>query len=342
MIEDKNLKQIAAWVFILGIFVLAFLILKPIIISIVFGLLFGYIFRPVYLKIKSFLRGGNVSAFVLMAGMAILLILPLIYLVPPLVKQLAQTYAMFQNFNFNAFFQRFVEPSVAVNLARNLDNVIGRLFSTILNQFTAFVSQRLATSLLQMAVFLFTFYFVIKDMDKIKEYVLALSPFSRSTERKFLEEFRGITTAIILGQVLIGVIQGLAVGLGLFFLGIPNALTLTFIATIVSVIPVIGAWLVWFPIGVFLLLSGQIFQGIFLLLYGVFFVSMIDNFLRPYFLSRGSNLPLALSIIGTIGGLFFFGVAGLILGPLILAYVLIVLEFYKQGKLNELFKNQGI
>jgi len=339
MVEEKVLKQITAGVFILGIFILAFLILRPIIIAIAFGLLFGYIFRPVYIKIKHLFKESNISAFILMAGIAVLLILPSIYIIPTLIKQLAHTYVLFQNFNFNAFFQRFVEPKMAINLARSLNNVIGKLFSAILNQFTIFVSQKLASLLLQVAVFLFTFFFVIRDMDYLRKYLLALSPFSKSTEKKFLKEFKGITNAIIIGQVLIGILQGLAVGAGLFFLGIPNALTLTFIAAIVAIIPVIGAWLVWLPVSIFLILTGKTLAGIFMLLYGVFFISMIDNVLRPYFLSKGSNLSIALSIIGTIGGLFYFGIAGLILGPLILAYVLIILEFYRQGKLNELFKN---
>jgi len=339
MVEDKILKQVTAGIFILGIFILAFLILKPIIIAIVFGLLFGYIFRPVYIKVKYLFKGSSISAFVLMAGIAALLILPSVYIVPTLIKQLANTYALFQNFNFNAFFQKFVDPKIAITLARSFNNVIGKLFSAILNQFMIFVSQKLATLLLQIAVFLFTFFFVIRDMESLRKYLLALSPFSKSTEKKFLKEFKGVTNAIIIGQVLIGVLQGLAVGAGLFFLGIPNALTLTFIAGIVAIIPVIGAWLVWLPVGIFLILTGQTLPGIFMLLYGVFFISMIDNVLRPYFLSKGSNLSIALSIIGTIGGLFYFGIAGLILGPLVLAYVLIVLEFYRQGKLNELFKN---
>jgi len=79
------------------------------------------------------------------------------------------------------------------------------------------------------------------------------------------------------------------------------------------------------------------FAGILLFLWGILFVSTIDNFLRPYILSKRSNLPVVISVIGTIGGLYFFGIAGLLLGPLILAYVLIIIEFYQMGKLNELF-----
>jgi predicted PurR-regulated permease PerM len=125
--------------------------------------------------------------------------------------------------------------------------------------------------------------------------------------------------------------------LGLYFLGVPKALTLTVIAAIVSIIPVLGTWLVWFPVGIILLITGNTFSGIFVLLYGAFFVSLIDNLLRPYILSKKSSLHIVLSVIGTIGGLYLFGIVGLILGPLILAYVVIIIEFYKEGKLNELF-----
>ena len=108
----------------------------------------------------------------------------------------------------------------------------------------------------------------------------------------------------------------------------------------ISIIPIIGSWVVWLPVGIFLLIDGQTFSAIFLLLYGAIFVSTIDNIIRPYILSRQSDLPIALSVIGTIGGLYFFGIAGILLGPLILAYVLIIIEFYKEGKLKDLFNRK--
>ena len=75
-----------------------------------------------------------------------------------------------------------------------------------------------------------------------------------------------------------------------------------------------------------------------MIIYGALFVSTVDNILRPYILSKKSTLPIALSVIGTIGGLYFFGLSGLVLGPLVLAYTIIIIEFYRQGKLDELFK----
>jgi len=339
MEKSHIVKQGLASLFILGIFILAFIVLKPIIIPIIFGLLLGYIFSPVYKRIKNLIGSSNLSAFILIGGLILLIIVPLIFLIPMLGRQIFELYALLQNTNFNEILSRFFEGDLATSMAIQLDNIFGNIFPVLMGEVSDFL-RNLPVFLLQFAVFLFTFFFVVRDLNKLTAFISDLSPFSKSTEKKFLEEFRGITNAIVFGQVFIGIIQGLALGVGFYFLGVPKALLLTVITCIVSIIPVLGSWLVWLPVGLVLLATGRIFSGIFILLYGMLFVSLLDNFFRPYFLSRNSNLPIVLSVIGTIGGLFVFGIAGLVLGPLILAYVLIILEFYKQGKLNELFMSR--
>jgi predicted PurR-regulated permease PerM len=336
MADYKDIKRSVVAIIIIGIFVLAFFILKPIIISIIFGLLFAYIFNPVYKAIKSKVKNKSISALILIFGLMVIIIIPIIYFVPTIVGQAFNTYVQLQNFNFAEYFGKFFQGDFSAKLATSVDNIIGQIFSTFLNQFKNLLIN-FPSFLLQFAVFLFTFYFAIRDSNELKLYLSSLSPFSKETEEKFLKEFRSITNAIIFGQVLIGIIQGLALGLGLLILGIPNVIILTFVTCIVSIIPVLGSWLVWLPVSIFLLLSGQTFAGIFLLLYGALFVGTIDNILRPYILSKQSNLPIILSVIGTIGGLYFFGITGLILGPLVLAYVLIIIEFYQKGKLKDLF-----
>jgi predicted PurR-regulated permease PerM len=336
MADYKDIKRGIVAAIILGIFILTFFILRPIIIAILFGLLFAYIFNPIYKLIKSRVGGKNVPALILLIGLAFIITIPIIYFVPTIVEQAFDTYVRLQSFDFIEFFNQFFQGEISGTVARSVDNIIGQIFSSFLNQFTNLLVN-LPSLLLQFAVFLFTFYFAIRDGEELKKYISTLSPFSKATEKKFLKEFRGITNAIVFGQVLIGIVQGLALGVGLFILGVPNALILTFVACLVSIIPVLGSWLVWLPVGAFLLLGGHTFSGVFILLYGALFVATIDNLLRPYIISKQSNLPVALSIIGTIGGLYFFGIAGLVLGPLVLAYVLIIIEFYQQGKLKELF-----
>ena len=262
--------------------------------------MFAYLFNPIHKRIKTKIPGKNLPALLLMLGILILIAIPIFYFTPILVKQIFNTYVMFQGFNFQELIGQFIEGDIASTIAINLDNIVGKFFSSLLSQFTSLVVN-LPSLLLQLAVFLFTFYFAIRDSEELSKYIKSLSPFSESTAGKFLKEFRGITNAIVFGQVLIGIIQGLLVGLGLFLLGVPQALVLTFVACLVSIIPVLGSWFIWLPAGIFLIIAGQTFSGIFMLLYGAIFISTIDNLLRPYFLSRQSNLPVALSVIGTIG-----------------------------------------
>ncbi len=339
MTESKDIKRVVVVAIILSIFALAFFIIKPIIISILFGLLFAYIFSPVHKIIKKTIKNKNLAAFFLVLILTLIVAIPVLYFVPSIVNQGFEFYVTIQNLNLTEIISSLVSSDIASTLAINIDNIIGQFFTAFLSQFKN-ILVNLPSLIFQFAVFLFTFYFATRDADELSSYGRSLSPFSKETEGRFLQEFRGITNAIIFGQVLIGLVQGLALGAGLFFLGVPNALILAFISAILSIIPVLGSWLIWLPTSIYLLVAGETFAGIFLLLYGALFVSSIDNLLRPYILSKKSTLPVALSLIGTIGGFLFFGIAGLVLGPLIIAYTLIIVEFYRDGKLKDLFNRQ--
>ena len=338
MVDDSIIKRWLVIAIIVLVFVLSLLILRPILVAIGIGILFAYIFSPFFKLINEYIKNKTLAAFLLLLTIAVVVLVPLIYWTPTIIRQTFDIYQNFQNYNFSQIFESYVGKDLAPSLALNFDNIVSKFFSSFLGQFTSLLIN-LPTILLNFAVFLFTFFYVIRDSDKLKDYLSSLSPFSEKTEEKFLNELRGITNAIVFGQVIIGVVQGLALGIGFFILGVPKTIILTFIAIIICMIPFLGSGLVWIPVSFFLLASGQTYSGIFLLLYGGLFVSSLDNIIRPIILSRkSSTLPIPVSIIGTIGGLFVFGIAGLILGPLILAYAMIIIEFYQQGKLGELFK----
>jgi len=340
MAQDNFITRIITLAFIAVLFLIALVMLKSIIISIIIGLLLAYLFYPVYQKIYKYTKRENLSAILLIIGIFVVIAVPFWFILPALIKQTFETFLFFQKINFAQILEKIL-PSLSAETLRvfaiNLNNFIAQLFSSLLNQFSQLIVE-LPSIILQLVIIFFTFYFAVRDADKLKQYALKLSPFSHSTEEKLLNKFRQITDSIIFGQLLIAIIQGIALGIGLFILGVSKVFILMFITIFVSMIPVLGACFVWLPVGIALLLSGSIFQGIILLLYGALIVSNIDNVLRPYFLSRKSELPIVVGIIGIIGGLYTFGIVGLVLGPLILAYLLIVIDFYQQGKLKELFK----
>jgi len=326
-------------VFIAALFILGLFILRPIIISVFLGLLLAYIFHPVYQKLNRKIKRRRLSALILIGGLVLIVTLPLVYLAPLLVRQTFEAYLFLQNVDLVTPVQELF-PSLfqdSRTLAVNLNSYVSQLFNSLLNGLGAFLVS-LPGFMLQFIVFIFTFYFSISDSEKLKSYFMSLSPFPPSIEAKFLQEFRKITNSLIYGQFLIGILQGFALGLALLFLGVPNFLILTFLASIMAIIPILGAWIIWIPVAIYFLTIGSPIKALILAVYGTFFVGSLDNFLRPYLLSKNSRLPVSIGLIGIIAGLYAFGIVGIILGPLIFAYILIILDFYREGKLSELFK----
>ena len=341
MIEKKSLTRWMTFIAIGALFLLTLLMLRGIVISIMLGLVMAYVFFPIFKVIHKFVKEKNTATSILMFFILAIVAVPIWFMTPILIKQIFDTYLYIQQVNvvgiLQQIFPNLLSPDVAKAFSANFNNILSKMFATLLNQFENFIID-LPQLALQFVVVLFTFYFATRDSDKLREYILNLSPFAPSTEKKFFEEFRNITNAVVYGQFLIGIVQGLLLGIGLYILGVDKVLLLTAIAIVCSMIPYIGAWVVWLPVSVYLITSGNLVDGVILFLYGTLIVSTIDNVMRIYFLSKSSSLSTIVCLIGIIGGLTTFGLVGLLLGPLILAYSLIIIEFYRQGKLDELFK----
>jgi predicted PurR-regulated permease PerM len=341
MVDRQIVNKAVVLLLIVCVFIAAIFVLKPIIISIFLGVFISYIFHPLYIPIKKYVKGADLSTFIFCILLTALIAIPLFFLLPIFVKEIFNAYLYIQKVDLTSaivsLLGSFFSEEVTRVFAVQANLLILKFFNFSMNSFSSAFTD-LSTLMLKFAVFLFTFYFVTRDSEKIKNYLRDLSPLSKSTEDRFSQEFRNITNAVVFGQIIVGVIQGLFLGLGMWLLGVPKTWFLTIIAIILSIIPMVGAWLVWIPVSLYLIIGGNTLAGTILLLYGLLFVSTIDNLLRPYFISRKSNVSTFVAIIGIIGGLYTFGVIGLILGPLILSYIIIIVEFYRQGKLNELFR----
>ncbi len=192
--------------------------------------------------------------------------------------------------------------------------------------------------LLQGAVILFAFFFTLRDWQDFKEYIKSLSPFTPAGEEKIFRKFDEITKSVIYGQILVGIAQGIMTGIGLFIFKAPSPLLLMVLAIFLGIIPMIGTWPVWIGVTIYMIVMGQTTQGLLFLAYCLIFVAWIDNILRAWIVSKSSKLNSGIVLIGMLGGLYLFGIIGLILGPLILAYLIIILDFYKERKFSELFR----
>jgi len=340
MVSEKNFTRIIVIGFIIVLGLLSFLIIRPIVLSIIAGLFLAYIFYPFFIRLSKFIKEKNISALIIILLIVFVIFIPLRFLFPTITRQVFQAYTFTQQINIGGLLEGILPETLSTDTIANVNNFISKIMNTVFSKLSDLLLN-LPAVFLQVAVTLFVFFFAMRDGEKLKEHVKSLSPFSPDIEKSLETQFRGITNSVVYGQIVVGIIQGVLTGVGLFIFGIPNALVLTIIAVLLSILPIVGAYLIWAPAAIYLLLSGNFWQAAGLALYGGVIVSWIDNILKPYIVSKRTKIPSVLVLLGMIGGLIVFGIIGLILGPLILAYLLVIIEAYKGKKLSTFFQKEG-
>ena len=194
--------------------------------------------------------------------------------------------------------------------------------------FAAGMTATTATFLLNLFVMLYAMFFFFKGGHKILERIFYYLPLSDEDETRMLARFTSITRATVKGTLVIGAIQGALAGLAFWVAGIDGAALWGTVMTILSIIPGIGAPLVWVPVVIVLFLNGQYLTATLLLVWCAAVVGTIDNFLRSVLVGRDAKMPDLLILIGTLGGLFLFGPIGFIIGPIICGLFLTVWDIY--------------
>jgi len=336
--EETYIKKITTIAILAILAILAFFLLKPILISLLMGLLLAFIFLPVYEKLQKWIRFKKLSAILICIFVLAIIIMPFYFLIPVLIDQSVQIYSSSQQINWVSIAETIFPSIISLEgISEGLVSIIPNLISKLINSAIAYFSDLILSFpniLLQLFVTFFTFYFALIGQRKFYSYIQGLLPFSKEIEKKIIHQTKMVTASVIYGQIIIGVIQGITAGAGFFIFGVSNALLLTVIMCIAGILPIIGTAVIWVPVAIFLFVQGNATAAIGVIIFGAF-SSIIDNILRPIIVSKRSKIHPAILLTGMIGGLFAFGVVGFILGPLILAYLLILIEIYRGKKIKE-------
>jgi predicted PurR-regulated permease PerM len=182
--------------------------------------------------------------------------------------------------------------------------------------------------LLDLLVMLYAMFFFFRDGPRIIEKIFYYTPLTHEDEELLLERFTSVTRATIKGTIVIGIIQGALAGIGFWFAGIEGAAFWGTLMAVLSVVPGIGAALIWVPAVIYLFITGQTVPAVLLLVWCAAVVGTIDNILRPILVGKDAKMPDLLILIGTLGGLFLFGAIGFIVGPIVCGLFLSVWEIY--------------
>lgn len=346
--QELNEKRMGRY-FLLGLVVLLTIaiisIFKIFLVPIILAATFATIFHPLYRwLLKLFHNNKGISSIACCLILIGCLMLPAYIITNLVVKQSITLYQTAEPFIKGIVqdggksvllerirglpFPRWLTFS-SINWSSLLQQIAGSIagFSTrIINK----TSSGILELLFNLFVVLFTMFYFFMDGERLVRNVRQLSPLSDEYEDMIIRRFLMVSRATVLGTLVIAVTQGTLGALTLLLLGIDSWLLLGFVMIILSLIPTVGAWIVLVPSGIYQLLTGKIWQGIGIILASILVVSMIDNLMRPRLVGHNARMHDLLIFFSTIGGIAVFGLMGFIVGPVIAALYVAIIDIYSR------------
>lgn len=319
-------------------------ILLPFYGSIMWGIIIGLIFKPLHHRLHTRLRGkGTAAALLTLLLVVVVFIIPLALISASLASDAANFYQRLQSGEINAarYFRRSFDalPSSITSLLdrfglADFDSVQRRLGEALAQASQAIATRALGVGMdtfdfiIGLFITLYLAFFMLRDGQLLARSLRHAVPMSVAHKKELIDKFTTVIRATVKGNLIIAAIQGALGGLAFWFLGVKGALFWAVLMAFLSLLPAVGAGLVWLPVAVYFLLSGAIWQSIALTLYGVLVIGLVDNLLRPALVGKDTGLPDYLVMISTLGGMVVFGINGFVLGPVIAALFVAVWHIY--------------
>jgi predicted PurR-regulated permease PerM len=222
---------------------------------------------------------------------------------------------------------RATQAWIAGHFSGSLQVIAGRLLEFGTSAFGYLVS---------VGVMLYLSFFMLRDGRRVIASVETAMPLRLDQGREVFSRFLSVVRATIKGSLIVAIAQGTVGGLVFWVVGVTPALLWGVAMAFMSLLPAIGTGLIWVPVAIYLLATGAIWQGLFVVFCGLFVIGMVDNLLRPILVGREARMPDYLAFVSTLGGLQLFGFNGFILGPAAAALFLSVWELYVRDRAAEM------
>lgn len=338
MPEKKDIANVFLMVVLIGALYLSYLFLKPFLLVIILSGVLVSIFYGWYERLMGWLRGRkNLASLIMVILIAIIIVLPVTNFVFYLSKQSLEGFSSITVWINSGALERavnenvvrrlnFIDPSV-LNIRQYLISTSSQISSflvsggrSILKGTTQFI-----TSLI---VMFFTMFFLFRDGRKLMERLMYLIPLPHKYNQAIFKKFRDVSYSTIVSTFVTAIVQGIVGALGFMIIGVPAffaGVAMAFFA----LLPYVGTAIIWLPTGIYLLLIGKIWQGVFLLIWGFGVIGTIDNFLRPYLIKGRAEVHPLIIFFAIFGGIITFGFWGMIIGPIVVAITFTLLHIYE-------------
>ena len=340
MTQDR-VNKLVILVMVLGISALFFVMIQQFLMALFLAGLFSALVRPLYLRLKTLLGGRrNLASLLTLLLMVVVVLIPLSMLVAILIGQ-----ALDVSQTISVWFRDALQDPATVEgylhripfydqLLLNREQIIAQageaatLVSRVLVEWVSSATLGTANLVFMTFVFLYSMYFLVMDGPHLIAKVLYYLPLRTADERLMLAKFTSVTRATLRGSLLIGLLQGCLAGVAFAVAGIHNAVFWGTVMAVLSIIPSVGAAIVWIPAVAILVLQGQAVAGVGLGLFCGLVVGTLDNLLRPILVGKDTKMHELMIFFSTLGGIVMFGLTGVFIGPVIASLFIALWEMY--------------
>ena len=319
---------------------LAYLILAPFFIPLTWAAVFAIVFYPVYIFILRYIRRPSAASLATVAVVLIVILGPLSYLSYRLVGELQDlsntgltvegVRSAYQDSFIHDLANRVLsifhldEKEAIAHIVNGLSNLSKRLLNLIPGGLGS-----VASAFTTFFIMTFIIFFLFKDGSAYVTKTLEYLPFSERNKERLAKQTKDVVVSTIYGGVAVALAQGIVATLGFISVGMSSPALWGLTTAITSFIPFIGAHIVWVPICLYLLVTGHILKAAILAAFGILGIGLVDNVIRPLFIKGRARLSFLLTFFAVLGGIQAFGLIGIIVGPLIMALFISLINIIK-------------
>lgn len=327
------LEHTSFLLFLAAVSVLFIWVTYPFAQPVLWAALAAIMFQPLYRGVLRMVRGRrNPAAIITLTVICVAVLLPAAWIGSIVVEEAARLIESLREnpIDIGEWVDRIVAvlPASLERMATDngwtnvqvmqerLEDLLGRSAGMIAQEAVAITSGAFGF-VLSFAIALYVLFFLLRDGTRIGEAILQCAPVERDIADRLAVRFIGIVRAVIKGSGVIGIVQGALGAAMMMIAGVPSALLLGVLMGVLALIPAVGTALVWGPVGLWLLFSGEVWTGIFVLVFGGVVISSVDNVLRPILVGRDTGIPDWIVLVTTLGGIALAGFSGIVIGPLV-------------------------
>lgn len=326
----------AVFLLLLALVTVAFFwIISPFFGAVFWAMVLALMFMPVHRRLCARLRGRDtLAALGTLLFCMVIVVVPMIFVVGAMVDEATSFTQRLRTGEFNprTYFEQIQNalPGWLRDLLGrfglfNAQDVVDKLTAAVVQGGQALTTRALAIGqntlmlLVDLGIMLYLLFFFLRDGRDLAQTIRRAVPMQTQHTDFLLSKFATVVRATVKGTVVVALVQGMLGGVAFAFLGIHGAVLWGVVMSVLSLLPAIGAALVWAPVAIYLMATGSMIEGLGLAAWGAGVMGMVDNLLRPILVGKETKLPDYLVLLSTIGGLSIFGVNGFLIGPAIAA-----------------------